>query len=90
MKPIDEIYRLFEEAERVYSKDKKLADRYVEHARRIAMALNIKMPRELKRKFCPHCYSFLVPGKNLRVRINKNKIVYQCLECKKYWRMPLQ
>jgi len=85
---LQEIEYLFNQSYKVFHKDKKLANKYVQHARKIAMSLNIKLPSEIKRQFCKHCYSYLVPGNNLRVRINKNKIVYYCLECKKFWRKP--
>jgi ribonuclease P protein subunit RPR2 len=85
----ERIKKLFSEADKVFSKDKKLANRYVNLARKIAMKLNLRMPRGYKRKFCKHCYSYLKPGKNLRVRIKGKKVVYYCLECKKFMRFPL-
>jgi ribonuclease P protein subunit RPR2 len=78
------IKELFEEAE----KNKNMANRYVELARKIAMKNRVRIPSELKRRFCKHCYKYLVPGKNLRVRIQNNHIVYSCLECKKFMRFP--
>ena len=83
-----EIINLFKQAEIVFSKDKKLANRYVKLARRMTMKVNLKIPSELKRKFCKHCYSFLMPGINCRVRTRDNKVVYYCLECKKFMRFP--
>ncbi|MFH1638407.1 MAG: ribonuclease P [Candidatus Woesearchaeota archaeon] len=70
------------------SSSKKLADRYVAMARRIAMRVNLRLPSRLKRKFCRHCGCYFIPGKNLRVRTRDGKLVYYCLECKKFWRMP--
>jgi ribonuclease P protein subunit RPR2 len=84
----EEILRLFSEAEKAFSYDKKLANRYVDMARRIGMKCKIRIPPELQRRFCKHCYSFLVPGKNLRVRMQKGHVVYYCLECKKFMRFP--
>ncbi len=84
------IQELIELAGKVFHKDKKLANRYVYIARRIAMKLNIRLPSELKRRFCRHCYSYLVPGVNLSVRIKDGKLVYYCHECRRYYRIPIK
>ncbi len=57
--------------------------RYVEIARKIAMRKNVKI-KKLKFKFCKKCNSYLVPGYNMKVEIDKNKkiIKYICLHCK--------
>ena len=81
---------LFDEAKKAFKSDKDLANKYTKIGRKIAMKHKVKLPRDLKRRFCKHCYSYLVPGKNLRVRNQKSKIVYYCLECKKYMRFPLK
>jgi len=77
---------LFEEALKV--KTQKLANRYVELARKIAMKVNYKMPKKYKRKFCKHCYTYFRDG-NYRVRTKDNKLIYYCFNCKKYTRIPL-
>ena len=82
---LERVEVLFLEAGKVFSKDAKLANKYVRNARKIAMKVNLKMPRNLKRKFCKHCYSYLKPGVNARVRIKK-MVVYTCFNCKKYMR----
>ena len=78
--------KLFEQAEK--TKSQKLANKYVNLARKIAMKLNLRMPRKYKRKFCKHCYSYFRDG-NYRVRTRDSKLVYYCFECKKYTRIPL-
>ncbi len=85
----ERIKKLFTEADSVFSKDKNLANKYIKLARKIAMKFNLRMPRGYKRKFCKHCYSYLKPGVNLRVRTKDKKIIYYCLECKKFMRFPL-
>jgi ribonuclease P protein subunit RPR2 len=80
---------LFEEADKMFKKNKKLSNRYVEIARKIAMKVNLSMPKKYKRQFCKHCYKYLRNGVNSRVRTNKGKVVIYCLECKKYTRIPL-
>ena len=79
---------LFKEARKVFKKDKKLADRYVKLARELAMKYKVRIPSELKRQFCKHCYSYLMPSVNCRVRTREGKVVYYCMECKKYMRFP--
>ena len=82
------IEELFTYAETAFSSDKDLSNRCVKTARKIAMKINLRLPSRLKRKFCKHCYSFLMPGTNCRVRTRENKVIYYCLECKKYMRYP--
>lgn len=82
----ERIKKLFEQAEIRFKEDPKLANRYVYLARKIAMKLKIRIPPSLKRRFCKHCYSYLVPNKNCRVRIRKDKIIYTCFNCKKFMR----
>jgi len=67
-----------------------LADRYVEIARRISMRCLVPIPLEYKRRFCKHCYSYLLPHVNCRVRIHRGKIVIFCNNCKKYTRIPIK
>ena len=79
---------LFKEAKAIFKKDPKLANRYVVLARKIAMRYKVRIPAELKRKFCKYCYTYLVPGVNCRVRVQRGKVVYYCLKCKKFIRYP--
>lgn len=75
---------LFSEAEKVFPSDKTLADRYVELARKISMKFNVRFTSEQKRRFCKHCYSYLVPSVNSRVRVRDKMIVNYCLVCKRF------
>ncbi|MBU0615632.1 MAG: ribonuclease P [Nanoarchaeota archaeon] len=83
----ERVKKMFKEAE--LAQDKDTADLLVEKARRTAMKHKLKMPREYKRRFCKHCYSYLIPGKNCRVRTREGKVIYCCKECKKYMRFPI-
>ena len=83
------ITKLFKEAEKAFDKNPKLANRYVDIARRIGMKVNVRIPRLLKRRFCKHCYHYLKNGVNGRVRIHKSRVVIYCKDCKKYSRIPL-
>ncbi len=79
---------LFKEAKKVFNKNPKLADRYVALARKIAMRYKVRIPPELKRKFCKYCHTYLVPGVNCRVRVQHGKVIYYCMKCKRFIRYP--
>jgi ribonuclease P protein subunit RPR2 len=81
---------LFKQAEDSFFKNKSLANRYITLARKIAMKVKIRIPLELKRKFCKHCYKFLMPGVNSRVRTRDGKVIISCFECKKFMRIPIK
>lgn len=81
---------LFSQAERIFNEDKTLANRYVQLARKIAMKLRLRMPGNLKRRYCKFCYSYLQPGVNSRSRIRQGKVIISCFECKKFMRIPVR
>ena len=83
---LDVVKNLFEEAKSQFSKHPELSNKYVKLARNAAMKVNLRIPREYKRKYCKHCYSYLVPGKNCRVRMHKSRVIYTCFTCKKFMR----
>jgi len=83
----ERIQTLFQQAAK--AKTQALANRYVALARKIQMKARIRMPKELKRKFCKHCYNYF-KDKNYRVRTKDKKVIYTCLKCKKYSRFPLK
>ena len=55
---LERINELFSQAEKVFRKSPDLADRYVELARKIGMKYKTRIPPELKRQFCKHCYCY--------------------------------
>lgn len=81
---------LFIRAKENSTSNPSLANRYVTLARKIAMKFKLRLTPEQKRLFCPHCYRFLSPTRNLRVRVHESRIIYYCLDCKKYWRKPVK
>ena len=81
---------LFEQAQEMFPLNKALANRYVSLARKIAMKVKAKIPLELKRRYCKHCYRYLMPSVNARIRTRRGKVVISCLECKKFMRIPLK
>ena len=84
------IEELFSQADKMFSEDPSLSDRYIDLARKIAMKFKISLKSEYKRKFCKHYYTYLMPGVNSRVRTQNGKLVYSCFNCKKFSRFPLK
>ena len=84
---IEQIEHLFDQADKVFSKDKSKADKCVDKARKLAIKRRMPLPKLLKRRFCKHCYSYLKPGRNARIRV-QGKVIILCLECKKFTRIP--
>lgn len=84
----ERITHLFEQAKKAFTKDPALSNRYITIARKLSMKYKVRIPRELKRRFCKHCYRYLVPGENCRIRTKNSKVVYYCLNCKKFMRFP--
>lgn len=79
---LERIHELFKQAQLQFDDhEKELANRYMYLARRLAMKYKVKVPSELKRKFCKKCLHYLVQGKNVRVRTTGAVIVYSCLDC---------
>lgn len=85
---IKDIEDMFKEAETILKKNKSKANDLVRKARNLAMKSRLKMPSRLQKNFCKHCYSFLKPGINCRIRLQRGKLIYYCLECKRYMRFP--
>lgn len=84
-----DIIKFMELAEKFFKEDSKKSDLYVHKARRLAMKHKIRLPRNIKRRFCKHCYSYLVPGVNCRIRTREGKLICYCFRCKNYSRLPL-
>jgi len=61
--------------------------RYVELALKIARRNRVRIPRKY-RIFCKRCFSVLIPGKTLTVRVRKGRIVKVCRVCGRVRRIP--
>ncbi|MDO8056842.1 MAG: ribonuclease P [Candidatus Hermodarchaeota archaeon] len=87
---------LFDAAEAVASTDPALARRYVQTARRIVMRTRVRLPRELRHRYCHRCEQFFRPGVNARMRTRtagrQGSVVITCLSCgyrrKVLWTRP--
>lgn len=76
---------LFDEAEKMAKEDKALARRYVQLARKIGMRYNVRLPRELKRKYCKYCKNLLLDSQH---RLKKGILVIKCKSCGRIIRYP--
>ena len=80
---IDELFKLADDQLHLHH-DKIKANRYAHLARRISMKSNVKIPKKYKRRVCPSCKSYMLPGFNCRVRVRTNRnphVVQTCLDC---------
>ncbi|MGA2789257.1 MAG: ribonuclease P protein component 4 [Candidatus Bathyarchaeia archaeon] len=78
-------------AKNTFPKDRDLAKRYVELARRIGMKAGVRLPKEEKLFICKGCGSLLVPGVNSRVRTRSDlgtTVLITCLDCGTKKRYP--
>ena len=83
---------LFQQAKNVHHDNPQLANRYVEAARKIAMAAKIPLPAAYRRQICKKCNALLVQGDNCRVRVRQKRephVVITCLSCGFKTRIPL-
>lgn len=67
-----------------------LANRYVALARKLSMRHLVPIPAEYKRRFCKHCYCYLLPHTSSRIRIHRGRLIIYCCSCQKYTRIPLK
>ncbi|WP_248897546.1 ribonuclease P protein component 4 [Haloplanus halobius] len=73
---IDRLEALAREA--VGNDNEDRARRYVRLARRIAERNRLTLPRSFRRFTCDACDTYLVPGKNARVRLQNGHVVVRC------------
>lgn len=80
----ERINALFLKAAEIFKESPRLADRYVEIARKISMKYKVRIPPKLRRRFCKNCHKYLFPSVNCRIRISKNNVICYCFNCKNY------
>jgi ribonuclease P protein subunit RPR2 len=86
------VQTLFEQAKLVSRNNPQLAIRYVESARKIAMAARIRLPAGFKRDTCKECNTLFVQGYSCRVRVKQKRephVVVTCLNCGNQTRLLL-
>jgi len=79
---------LFELAEQNFKTHPDRTQRYVSLARLIGMRYRVRLTRDQKRRICKHCYHYLVPGNNCRVRLKGGIVLKTCFVCGKQSRYP--
>ena len=98
-KPLTYIYRqvalrrilyLYKKAKEVAKYDLNLANRYIYLLWKLKLKYRITLPKNLRNKFCRKCLTIWIPGKTLRIRVRKGKIVYTCLRCGRIKRFPVK
>jgi len=88
----ERIHTLFTLAEQTFHEDPAVAQRYVNIARKIAMAAKLRLPKQYRRQVCRHCKNFILPGVNCRVRTRQRRephLVITCFNCGHHTRIPL-
>ena len=83
---LERIEILLTRADGIYSEEPRLAQRYGDLARRIAMKARIRMPEKWRIRFCSNCKKFLYPGITTHVRIKSrtsSRVIYYCNICEK-------
>ena len=87
---LERIRALFVQAQESFRANPERSRRYVEMALRLSSRYNIRIPPELKRRFCKSCHAYLVPGANARARTSPSQraVTLTCLECGRVSRHP--
>ncbi|MDK2974773.1 MAG: ribonuclease protein subunit [Methanofollis sp.] len=85
----ERITRLFALADETFRTDPARSNRYVALARRIGMRQRVRIPAELRFRFCRRCLAYLVPGASARVRVQHGKVIVTCLVCGHQKRYPV-
>ncbi|MFH1447562.1 MAG: ribonuclease P protein component 4 [Candidatus Micrarchaeota archaeon] len=83
---IEILFRLARENAKTHPERSK---RYIQLARKIGMRYLVRFPRKLKLTFCKACSSPLIPGHNLKIRLNpRHKCVEYACSCGEVKRFP--
>ncbi|HWQ67026.1 MAG TPA: ribonuclease P protein component 4 [Methanospirillum sp.] len=85
----ERIQILFIQAARFFTENPAWSNRCVDLARRIAMKERVRIPRDLRRQYCRHCYTYFKPGVTVRTRIHRGRVVVTCESCGYQRRYPL-
>jgi len=86
----ERIADLFARAEREATRlDSKLANRYVQLARRVGTRYNIRLPAEYRELYCRGCSAYWVEGRTVRTRLRGARRVRTCLSCGRTRRTPI-
>ncbi|WP_232687900.1 ribonuclease P protein component 4 [Halobacterium zhouii] len=84
---IERLHALARDAARGGEADR--AREYVRLARRLSERNRVRLPREFRRFTCDACDSYLIPGRNARVRTRDGHVVVTC-DCGEQARYPYE
>jgi len=85
------IPELLKKAKQAYKKgNKQLSKAYTKKIRYLSMKHKLKLPKVIKKQLCKHCHNILIPSINCRIRTKDHKLIYYCLDCKKYIKFVLK
>ena len=70
--------------------DKDLARRYVYIIKKYSEKNKVKIPKDVKLKFCKKCLTPWIPGETVRIRLSRRGkyLIYECLNCGYKKRIP--
>ena len=85
----ERINRLFELAREHSGEDGSFSATCIKHARVLAMKYRIRIKKPYSRYFCRKCNSYLIPGRNAKTRIYRNRVIVTCETCGAIRRYPL-
>ncbi|MCK4717241.1 MAG: RNAase P [Thermoplasmata archaeon] len=80
------LYSLAEEA--ALQGEETRAKRYISLLRKIGMRYNVSIPKKHKVTTCRRCNAFLISGKTAKIRLDKKKLIVECLGCGYVRRFP--
>ncbi len=80
---LERIDKLFQQAKLRAADSPALAKRYVTLARKIGMKYKVRLPKELRRRFCRACNAYWT-SQNSRIRLRSGMVVAYCLECRHF------
>ena len=72
---------LFDNAVSNARKNPKLAEQQAQIARKISMRFKIKMPWQIRQRFCKKCKKFIVPSISSKVRIGRSNVKSVRITC---------
>jgi len=81
---------LYKKALEIYPKDPNLARRYIYILWKIKLKSRLKLPKNLRNKFCKKCFTLWILGKTVSIRIRKGRRIYRCLNCGYIKRIPFK
>ncbi len=84
----EEIAKLFTFARTKAKAHPEQAREAVKLAVRVAQKMRKRLPKQSKRSYCHKCFSYLLPGVSVTVRIDKSRVAYHCHHCKAIMRLP--